>query len=84
MQDRLQLLGPPTCAGQPLPPHKPVALLLHLAYTGDWVRREALAALFWPEDAERRARHNLRGCCCTGRARSPGQGRWRWNPAACG
>jgi DNA-binding SARP family transcriptional activator len=41
-------------------PHKPVCLLVYLGYQGTWVSREVLAALFWPEDDEASARHNLR------------------------
>jgi DNA-binding SARP family transcriptional activator/predicted negative regulator of RcsB-dependent stress response len=41
-------------------PHKPVCLLVYLAYQGTWVSREVLASLFWPEDDEASARHNLR------------------------
>ncbi len=41
-------------------PHKPVCLLVYLAYQGTWVNREVLASLFWPDEDEASARHNLR------------------------
>ena len=43
-----------------IPPTKPAALLLHLAYTRDWVRRETLANLFAPDGDETSARHHVR------------------------
>jgi DNA-binding SARP family transcriptional activator len=43
-----------------LPPHRPVWLLLVLAYRGAWVGRDELLALFWPEADEAAARHGLR------------------------
>ncbi|MBL8340774.1 MAG: AAA family ATPase [Rubrivivax sp.] len=43
-----------------LPDSLPGYLVCHLAYRGDWVSREALAGLFWPERAEEEAQHNLR------------------------
>ncbi|MDW8425168.1 MAG: AAA family ATPase [Meiothermus sp.] len=43
-----------------LAPSRPALLLLYLACRGEWVSREALAALFWPESPEEEARHNLR------------------------
>lgn len=43
-----------------LPPFKPHLLLIRLAVEGHWMAREPLAALFWPDDGEGDARHNLR------------------------
>ncbi|SMB81474.1 AAA family ATPase [Deinococcus hopiensis] len=43
-----------------LPPHKPVWLLIRLAYEQTWMTRQELATLFWPDDDEAGARHNLR------------------------
>ncbi len=39
---------------------KRVALLAYLATAGDWVRRDTLLGIFWPESDEERARHALR------------------------
>ena len=36
------------------------ALLIYVAYRGDWVRRASLMALLWPETPEVQARSNLR------------------------
>jgi DNA-binding SARP family transcriptional activator len=64
MQPSLRLLESPTLTLEnqrfDLVPHKPVCLLIFLAYQGTWVSREVLAALFWPEEDEASARHNLR------------------------
>jgi DNA-binding SARP family transcriptional activator len=35
-------------------------MLAYLAYRGDWVTRETLVGLFWPQRAEPEAQHNLR------------------------
>jgi tetratricopeptide (TPR) repeat protein len=43
-----------------IPPTKPAALLLHLAYKGDWVNRESLADVFAPDGDETSARHHVR------------------------
>ncbi|GIW26133.1 AAA family ATPase [Meiothermus sp.] len=43
-----------------LTPSRPTLLLIYLACRGEWVSREALAALFWPDSSEEEARHNLR------------------------
>lgn len=43
-----------------LTPSRPTLLLIYLGYRGEWVSREALAALFWPNSPEEEARHNLR------------------------
>lgn len=42
------------------PPQKTVCLLGYLAFAGDWVLRERLAVLFWPEADSAAARRNLR------------------------
>jgi DNA-binding SARP family transcriptional activator len=64
MQPSLRLLESPSVTlenqSYDLLPHKPVCLLVYLAYQGTWVSREVLASLFWPEDDEASARHNLR------------------------
>ncbi len=64
MQPSLHLLELPTITiggeSYDLLPHKPVCLLVYLAYQGTWVNREVLASLFWPEDDDASARHNLR------------------------
>jgi DNA-binding SARP family transcriptional activator/tetratricopeptide (TPR) repeat protein len=43
-----------------LAPARPTYLLVYLACRGEWVSREALAGLLWPERPEEEARHNLR------------------------
>jgi len=43
-----------------VPDNLPGYLIAYLAYRSDWVSREALAGLFWPERAEDEAQHNLR------------------------
>lgn len=50
-----------------LTPTNPVFLLVYLAVQADWVSRERLAALFWPDMQGGDARHNLR--LTLGRAR---------------
>jgi DNA-binding SARP family transcriptional activator len=40
--------------------HKPILLLLYLAVKQDWVTRDELLVVFYPEDDETSARHNLR------------------------
>ncbi len=61
---QLYLLGPPFAQLQDqrweLASQKPVYLLLYLAYSGDWVSREHLAALLYPDEDETTARHRLR------------------------
>lgn len=61
---RLYLLDEPHALWEgclyPLPPSRPGQLLLFLAYRGEWVARETLAGLLWPEIPEEEARHNLR------------------------
>lgn len=60
----LRLLGTPELrcgdAVLLLEPQRSHQLLAHLALRADWVRREQLAALFWPERGEAAARSNLR------------------------
>ncbi len=56
----LYLLGLPRWGSLELPPTKPVCLLVYLAFCADWVSREALAALFYPEEEEGDARRQLR------------------------
>jgi DNA-binding SARP family transcriptional activator len=41
-------------------PTRPTYLLIYLAYRSQWVSRESLAGLFWTENPEEEARHNLR------------------------
>lgn len=43
-----------------LPPGKSSALLYYLAYQQDWVSRDELVYLFWPDSDESSARRNLR------------------------
>ena len=67
-----------------LPASKPACLLHHLAVRADWVTRDALMLLFWPDSDESSARHTLRQLVY--RARSLGwapdlevhDGRLRW------
>lgn len=47
-------------AWQVLPTDKRGALLVYLAYHADWVNREQLAFLFWPDTSDKEARRNLR------------------------
>lgn len=42
-----------------LPPEAPTWLLVMLACHGSWLDRGELAAMFWPDEPETRARHNL-------------------------
>ena len=85
MQPSLRLLESPTITlgnkSYDLLPHKPVCLMVYLAYQGTWISREVLASLFWPEDDEASARHNLR--MLLSRANSfPGQKTSRVKPPA--
>jgi predicted ATPase/DNA-binding SARP family transcriptional activator len=62
---RLLLLGPPrfeTAAGgsEALPSGRSLTLMIYLASQGDWVSRERVALLYWPERDGASARHNLR------------------------
>ena len=60
----LQLFGGAHWSGDgaaaDLPDNLPGYLLAYLAYRGDWVARDTLAALLWPERPDSEARHNLR------------------------
>src|SRR5262245_721043 len=60
----LRLLGPPIIelagGARPLTAERPWQLLVYLAAQGDWVARDRLAALFWPEQRNDEARRNLR------------------------
>jgi DNA-binding SARP family transcriptional activator len=42
-------------------PNKRFQLLAYLAYQGDWVSRDKLVFLFWPDEPNALARQNLRG-----------------------
>ena len=61
---RLHLFGSPRwCADArqvDLLDNLPGYLVAYLAHRGDWLGRDALAALLWPERPEVEARHNLR------------------------
>jgi len=63
MDRSLRLLGVPQRLGaeEPLelPPGQVTHLAALLAIRADWVAREELAALFWPDAEPRRGRHNL-------------------------
>ena len=65
----LALLGAPRLrvdgVWHDLPPSRWVALLGYVAHARTWVRREALAATFWPEHDQVRANWNLRQCLQT-------------------
>ncbi|MEJ2292304.1 MAG: BTAD domain-containing putative transcriptional regulator [Deinococcales bacterium] len=60
----VQMLGRPSIArnadARELPVGKTTALLYYLAYHRDWVDRESVMALLYPETEERLARQNLR------------------------
>ena len=63
MPPLLRLFGTPSIERPQrleLPAHRPVWLLVVLAYRGTWVSRDELLALFWPESDEPTARHALR------------------------
>ena len=70
----LVLLGTPKVrssgAWHDLPPSRWLAMLAYVARCGTWVRREALATLFWPEHSREHAYLNLRQMLQT-IARSP-------------
>lgn len=63
-QPTLGLLGAPRVridgVWRDLPLTRWVALLAYVARCGTWVRREALAAMFWPDHDKDRANWNLR------------------------
>lgn len=63
MAARLRLLGTPELEGRwPLRflPERRFRLLAFLALRGDWVGRDELATLFWPDRTQEAARSNLR------------------------
>ncbi len=67
--DLLTLLGTPrwhAAAGarHDVPDNLPGYLLVHLAHRGDWIGRETLAGLFWPDRSDDDAQHNLRANLC--------------------
>jgi DNA-binding SARP family transcriptional activator len=68
-QPSLALLGAPRLridgVWHDLPPSRWVALLGYVAHARTWVRREALAAAFWPDQDQVRASWNLRQCLQT-------------------
>lgn len=72
----LFLLGPPRVEWQGAPialdRHKALALLAYLAVTGQAHRRDALAALFWPESGQTQARTALRRVLATLTSALPG------------
>ncbi len=82
----LSLLGLPRLDNLDLPPTKPVCLMIYLAFRGDWVSREELAAFFCPEDEEANARRRLRVLLNRARALPWAEGlevehaRLRWAP----
>lgn len=64
-EGQLHLLGAPHWSSADsvrfdVPDNLPGYLVAYLACRADWVSREALAGLFWPERAEDEAQHNLR------------------------
>lgn len=63
MSFELRLLGLPHFlkedAWLALPDNQPLMLAAYLALQEDWVSRDALLALFWPDEADKIARHNL-------------------------
>jgi DNA-binding SARP family transcriptional activator/tetratricopeptide (TPR) repeat protein len=64
MQGRLELFGVARWQADSrsgtLPDNLPGYLVAYLAYRGDWVGRESLVELFWPDRQEAEALHNLR------------------------
>lgn len=63
MACKVQLLGIPQTSTkgnwQPLPNNQFLLLSAYLLYKEDWVSRDDLLYLFWPEEPEKTARHNL-------------------------
>src|SRR5690554_2967753 len=57
---RIRLLGGFDADGKSLPSGKRSQLLAYLACAGDWVSRERLADLFWPDVDALASRRNLR------------------------
>jgi DNA-binding SARP family transcriptional activator/tetratricopeptide (TPR) repeat protein len=64
VETRLFLLGSPAVRHEgksvPFLNERRFQLLAHLAFSGDWVERDRLAALLWPEHEGAAARRNLR------------------------
>ncbi|MEO7244376.1 MAG: AAA family ATPase, partial [Rubrivivax sp.] len=64
MEATLRLLDAPrleSAAGRfSLPPSVPGFLLAYLGQRGDWITRDSLLALFWPDASPADAQHNLR------------------------
>lgn len=60
MNLRVNLFGRFEAGGQELPPGIRGHLLAYLAYGGDWISRERIATLFWPDTVDAAARRNLR------------------------
>lgn len=64
MSVTLHLLGRPRIRldgqGFEPAPSKPLCLLLYLGYAAEWVGRERLAFLFWPDSDDSSAKRNLR------------------------
>lgn len=60
---RLQLLGSPRWHDRDtvldIPPKQALLLGAYLAYKEDWASRDELLILFWPDEDEKTARHNL-------------------------
>ena len=56
----LRLLGRPAIDNRPLPADRRGGLLCFLAFSGEWVSREQLSGLFWPDTDQGSARRNLR------------------------
>jgi len=56
----LRLLGRPAIGNRPLPADRRGGLLCYLAFSGEWMSRDQLSALFWPEADQASARRNLR------------------------
>ncbi len=63
MPTQLHLLGAPQALVdgqlQNLTNNKALLLAAYLAYKEDWALRDELLLLFWPDDVEKKARHNL-------------------------
>ncbi len=80
----LVLLGTPKVgssgAWYDLPPSRWLAMLAYVARCGTWVRREALATLFWPDHSREHAYLNLRQTLQT-IARSPAGAAFEREPA---
>ncbi len=59
----LQLLGSPKLVTKDsvvdIPPKQALLLGSYLAYKEDWASRDELVHLFWPDESEKTARHNL-------------------------